>query len=183
MGDNLELEYIQYHIAYGMWTSQNTITAMPPRIDQQSLEVYPTRHEGTTLWNDSWICKTSNCQKLEEDCFSKLLMQDAVVELPHLCQKIATCEYSQVIFWYSDTDSKNSSTVLSCVKYTNVYSFELLPYLKVSYISAYNVCVLIFICRDQTSANVLRWSEPFGQSMPSELRTATDIQQTNTGKW
>jgi len=56
-------------------------------------------------------------------------MQDVAVELSHLCQNIATWEYSQVIC-FQHTDSKNRSTgtksVLPCVKCTNVYSFAII---------------------------------------------------------
>lgn len=59
----------------------------------------------------------------------------------------------------------------------NVQTFialQLLSYLKVPYISAYNVCVLISISRDQILANVLRQWEPFGQTIPSEPWTLKD---------
>ena len=55
-------------------------------------------------------------------------------------------------------------------------ALQLLPYLKVSYISAYSVRVLISISRDQILANLIRWSEPFRQTIPLELRTVKDSQ-------
>lgn len=76
-------------------------------------------------------------------------------------------------------DSKNRLSGTQYCRVLNAQFFlalQLLPYLKVSYISVYNMCVLISISRDQILANVLRWSEPFGQTTPSELWTVKDTQ-------